>query len=324
MRTVSRRAAILGFVCGAPAVMVLATMFGSVELGAREWLAALHGFGDPINREIVWGHRMPRVCAAFVTGGLLALAGVLLQTLLGNPLADPYVLGVSGGASVGGLLGMYFGLGEVLIGVFGLAGAGIVSALIIAFAARSSGWDMYRVLLAGVAIAAACGAFVSLILTITPAGQVQGMLFWLMGDLSGAGSAGRPAIILIVLTIACLGFRIQLDALTLGATKARLLGVPVGWTQSIALLGATLATVTAVLEAGAIGFVGIAVPHIFRLLGLHQHGALIPLSVLGGGMLLTIADTVARTVAAPVEIPVGVATAAIGVPVLLWLIGRSR
>ncbi len=324
MRSLSRRVVIVSFLFGAPAVMIVATMFGSVELGAREWLAALHGAGEAIDREILWGHRMPRVAAAFVTGGLLALAGVLLQTLLANPLADPYVLGVSGGASVGGLIAMLFGFGELLIGAFGLAGAGIVCGFIIGFAARSSGWDMYRVLLAGVAIASACGAFVSLILTISPAGQVQGMLFWLMGDLSGTSGARWPAAVLIALTLACMAMRTSLDALTLGARKARLLGVPVGWTQSMAFLGATVATVIAVLESGAIGFVGIAVPHAIRLLGLHEHGALIPLSVLGGGMLLTIADTVARTVAAPIEIPVGVATAAIGVPILLWLIGRSR
>jgi iron complex transport system permease protein len=321
---VSRRAVILAFLCAAPVVIVFATMFGSVELGAREWFAALRGEGAVIDQEILWGHRMPRVCAAFVTGGLLALAGVLLQTLLGNPLADPYVLGVSGGVSVGGLLAMLLGLGPYFIGAFGLLGACIVSAILIAFAARTSGWDLYRVLLAGVGLASACGAFVALILTISPAGQVQGMLFWLMGDLSASSDARQPAVILIVLTITCIALRAGLDALTLGATKARLLGVSVGRTQSIAFLCASIATVTAVLEAGAIGFVGIAVPHVFRLLGLHDHGALIPLSVLGGGILLAIADTIARTVAAPIEIPVGVATAAIGVPVLLWLIGRSR
>ncbi len=321
---VSYRLAIVGLLGMAPAVMLLATLFGSVPIGMHDWTVALVGAGDPIFQEIVWTHRLPRAITAFVTGGLLALAGVLLQTLLRNPLADPYVLGVSGGVSVGGLLAMMLGLSPFFIGLFGLLGAGAVVVLVTGFAARASGWDIYRVLLAGVGIASACGAFVALILTISPAGQVQGMLFWLMGDLSSSREPGWPAAILAALTLIAFGLRTNLDALTLGTMKAGLLGVSVGWTQSIALLCATVATVAAVLEAGAIGFVGIAVPHVFRLIGWHAHRSLVPLSVLGGGILLTVADTVARTIAAPIEIPVGVATAVIGVPVLLWLIARSR
>jgi iron complex transport system permease protein len=320
----SNRTAIAGLLCTAPLAILFATVFGSVSIGTHDWAMALIGTGEPIYTEIVWTHRMPRALTAFVIGGLLALAGVLLQTLLRNPLADPYVLGVSGGVSVGGLLAMLLGLGPFFIGLFGLLGAGAVAALIIGFAARASGWDIYRVLLAGVGVASACGAFVALILTISPAGQIQGMLFWLMGDLSASHDPLWPAAVLAGLTIIALALRTNLDALTLGAVKARLLGVAVGWTQSIAMLCATVATVAAVLEAGAIGFVGIAVPHVFRLIGLHAHRSLIPLSVLGGGILLTVADTIGRTVAAPIEIPVGVATAVIGVPVLLWLIARSR
>ncbi|MSQ21435.1 MAG: iron ABC transporter permease [Betaproteobacteria bacterium] len=321
---VSNRVVMVALLIGVPAVILIATVFGSVPIGLHDWRMALLGEGDPIHYEVVWTHRLPRAMAAFVTGGLLALAGVLLQTLLRNPLADPYVLGVSGGVSVGGLLAMMLGLSPFFIGLFGLLGAAAVAALVIGFAARASGWDIYRVLLAGVGIASACGAFVALILTISPAGQIQGMLFWLMGDLSASRDPGWLAAILVVLTAIAFLLRTNLDALTLGTVKARLLGVAVGQTQTLALLCATIATVAAVLEAGAIGFVGIAVPHVFRLIGWHAHRSLVPFSVVGGGILLTIADTVARTVAAPIEIPVGVATAVIGVPVLLWLIARSR
>jgi iron complex transport system permease protein len=205
-----------------------------------------------------------------------------------------------------------------------LAGASVAAAAVFSFSLGRSGWNPYRVLLTGVALASGFGALVSLILALAPASQVQGMLFWLLGDLSPAGD---PTAALVVLgACAALAFSQSgaLDVLVLGEDKARSLGVAVTRLQAIAFGCATVATVAAVLLGGAIGFVGLVVPHLLRLSGVHRHALLLPLAACLGGSLLALADTLARTVAAPAELPVGVLTAMIGVPVLLLLLARLR
>ena len=307
-----------------PASLALAIAFGSVDLGPAQLADALLFRGDEIAREIVWGVRAPRALAGFACGGLLALAGALLQVLLRNPLADPTLLGVSGGASAGALAAMLLGVGAAGLNLAALAGASIAAGAVFAFSLGRSGWNPYRVLLTGVALASGFGALVGLMLSLAPSSQVQGMLFWLLGDLSPAAD---PSVALIVLAAcAALAFSqsAALDVLILGEDKARSLGVVVARLQTIAFGCATLATVAAVLLGGSIGFVGLVVPHLLRLSGIHRHGALLPLSACLGGSLLALADTLARTAAAPAELPVGVLTAAIGVPVLLVLLWRLR
>jgi iron complex transport system permease protein len=307
-----------------PASLALGIAFGSVDLGPGQLGHALLGRGDEIAREIVWGVRLPRALAAFACGGLLALAGALLQVLLRNPLADPAILGVSGGAAAGALAAMLAGVAAVGVNLAALAGAAVAAGAVFSFSLGRSGWNPYRVLLTGVALASGFGALVGLMLAIAPASQVQGMLFWLLGDLSPAGD---PTAALLGLA-ACAGLAFSqsaaLDVLGLGEEKARSLGVAVTRLQAIAFACATLATVAAVLLGGAIGFVGLVVPHLLRLCGVHRHRALLPLSACLGGSLLALADTLARTVAAPAELPVGVLTAMIGVPVLLVLLARLR
>ncbi|MCC6611291.1 MAG: iron ABC transporter permease [Burkholderiales bacterium] len=308
----------------AAASLACALAFGSVEIPLADWLRALAGGGEATTREIVWGLRAPRALAAFAVGALLALAGALLQVLLRNPLADPYILGVSGGAAVGALGAMLFGLSGAAVHGAAFGGACLAAAALFGFSVRFTGWNIHRVLLAGVGIAAGAGAAVSLILTLAPAGQVHGMLFWLMGDLSGAE---RPlgGWITLVAALACsLVLAPSLDALVLGPLKARSLGVAVARTQAIAFLVATAATVAAVMLAGSVGFVGLVVPHLLRLAGFSAHRALLPLAVLAGGTLVVLADTLARSAAAPLEFPVGALTALVGVPMLLLLLARSR
>ncbi|HZI84588.1 MAG TPA: iron ABC transporter permease [Casimicrobiaceae bacterium] len=318
------RAATVIVVALVPASLALAVAFGSVDLGPGHLADALVGRGDEIAREIVWGVRVPRALAGFACGGLLALAGALLQVLLRNPLADPAILGVSGGAAAGALGAMLFGAAAVVVNLAALAGASVAAGAVFAFSLGRSGWNPYRVLLTGVALASGFGAIVSLMLAVAPSSQLQGMLFWLLGDLS---PAGNPAVALLVLAAcAALAFSqaAALDVLILGEDKARSLGVAVTRLQSIAFGCATLATVAAVLLGGAIGFVGLVVPHLLRLSGVHRHRVLLPLAACLGGSLLALADTLARTVAAPAELPVGVLTAMIGVPVLLVLLARLR
>jgi iron complex transport system permease protein len=308
----------------APLALAAALWFGSVDVPAREWLATVAGGGTDTSREIVWGLRAPRALAAFAVGALLAVAGTLLQVLLRNPLADPTILGVSGGAAVGAMAGLLLAWPGWAVHVAALAGACASAGALLALALRLTGWNIHRVLLTGVAIGAACGAIVSLLLVLAPPGRLHGMLFWLLGDLSGAEHPLAPWVAAAAVVVAAQALAPRLDALALGNLKARSLGVPVGATQTVAFAAATVATVAAVLVAGSIGFVGLVVPHALRLAGLSDHRRLVPLAALAGGTLLTAADTLARSVVAPLEFPVGAITALVGVPVLLALLARSR
>jgi len=306
----------------APLALAAALWFGSVDVPAHDWLATVAGGGSDTSREIVWGLRAPRAAAAFAVGALLAVAGTLLQVLLRNPLADPTILGVSGGAAVGAMAGLLLAWPGWAVQLAALAGACAAAGALLALALRLTGWNIHRVLLTGVAIA--CGAIVSLLLVLAPAGRLHGMLFWLLGDLSGADHPLAPWIVAALVVAAAQLLAPRLDALALGSLKARSLGVPVGATQTVAFAAAAVATVAAVMVAGSIGFVGLVVPHALRLAGLTGHRRLVPLAALAGGTLLTAADTLARSVVAPLEFPVGAITALVGVPVLLALLARSR
>lgn len=307
-----------------PASLALALSLGSVELGAARALAALGGADDPTAREILLGLRLPRALAAMCCGALLALAGCLLQVLLRNPLADPGILGVSGGASAGALGALLAGLAPAAQYGVSLAGAVLAVLAVLGFALAGRGWNPHRVILAGVAVSAGCGAAVSLMLTLAPAVQLQGLLFWLLGDLSQAEAGPLHWGALALVAVAAQAVARSLDVLTLGEDKARSLGVAVRATQLALLAGAAVATVAAVSMGGAIGSVGLVVPHLLRLAGVRGHAWLLPLSAAAGGVLLTLADTGSRWLAAPLEMPVGVATAMMGVPALLWLLSRAR
>jgi iron complex transport system permease protein len=318
--------ALLGALLAALALLTFAAalLFGSVPVAPGDIITSLAPPYDPVTHDIVWGLRAPRALAAFTCGGLLALAGGLLQVLLRNPLADPYVLGVSSGASLGALTAIAVGMSALFVDAAALAGALGAIALVFGLSYRPGGWNMYRVLLTGVVLSAGLAALISLGLLLAPQAQVKGMLFWLMGDLSHAGSPAGAALVLFVVLAGAWAGGVQLDLLTLGEAKAQSLGIPVGAVQLVVFLGAAVATVAAVMLGGAVGFVGLMVPHAVRLLGVVRHRALLPLSVLLGGSFLTAADTAARAAWAPQQLPVGILTALIGVPAMLLLLGRVR
>lgn len=307
--------------------LALALVAGALSIPVDEILAALAG-GDTASRAVIMDLRLPRALAGFACGGLLALAGALMQVLLRNPLADPYVLGISGGAGVGALLAMLLGLAGWLLSGFAFAGALAAMLLVFGLARGDGSWTQTRLLLTGVVVAAGCGAVIALILSIAPEQQIHGMLFWLMGDLSQT-SAAAPVLMLLALALAAaLPFARELNLLTRGADQAQSLGVAVKHLRRIIYLVASLATAGAVTTAGSIGFVGLIVPHLVRLsignaMG-SDHRLLLPASVLAGGSLLVLADTLARIVIAPTQLPVGVLTALIGVPAFLFLLGRGR
>jgi iron complex transport system permease protein len=308
--------------CAAVASVFIALSWGSAPLGLGEVLGGLFDASSGVAHDIIWQLRMPRAFAAFACGGLLALAGVLLQALLRNVLADAYILGVSGGASLGALGAITLGMGLAMVNAAALAGA--IAAIAIVFGAtfRGGQWNIYRLLLSGVVLSAGFSALTSLILVIAPAAQVKGMLFWLMGDLSYAESPLWACVLLMALTLGGVLLAARLDILGLGDAKARSLGVSVVALQLMVFFGAALATVAAVMLGGAIGFVGLMMPHAVRLMGITRHCLLLPVSVLAGGSFLVLADTCARTLMAPQQLPVGIFTALIGVPCMLVLLTR--
>jgi iron complex transport system permease protein len=305
------------------ASIALALMVGSLSISASEVFSALFGHEGGMAAEVIRSLRLPRALAGFACGGLLAIAGALLQVLLRNPLADPYVLGVSGGAGVGALLAILCGWG--LAGINGAAFVGALGAMFIVFglAHGEGSWTHTRLLLTGVIVASGCGAAIALMLSIAPDNKLRGMLFWLMGDLS---QATDPRLVLGILTavlLIALPFARELNLLTRGADTAQTLGVQVSRLRRGVYLVASLATAAAVTQAGSIGFIGLIVPHLVRLAVGNDQRLLLPASVLAGGSLLVIADTLARTVVAPQQLPVGVLTALIGVPVFLYLLARD-
>ena len=295
---------------------------GSVPVSSGDVLAALLG-QSTASADIVRELRLPRALAAFACGGLLALAGALMQVLLRNPLADPYILGISGGAGVGALFALLLGLPA--LGVDGLALAGALGATLLVFglAHGDGSWTQTRLLLTGVIVAAGCGALVALMLALAPEDRVRGMLFWLMGDLGQSGSPWPPLLVLALALLAALPFARELNLLARGLMQARSLGVAVDGLRHAIYLLASLATAAAVTTAGSIGFVGLVVPHLVRLAAGNDQRLLLPASVLAGGALLLFADTLARTLLAPQQLPVGVLTALIGVPVFLFLLSRQ-
>jgi len=307
----------------AVASLSLALMVGSVHVPLGDVLPALFGAEDSMSAEVVRSLRLPRALAGFACGGLLALAGALLQVLLRNPLADPYVLGISGGAGVGAIFAMLLGLGVVAVN--GAAFGGALAAMLVVFglAHGDGSWTQTRLLLTGVIVAAGCGAIVALMLSIVPDSKLHGMLFWLMGDLSQSTDPTLVLGVLVAVLLVSLPYARELNLLARGADMAQTLGVAVGPLRRGVYVVASLATAAAVTQAGSIGFVGLIVPHLVRLAVGNDQRLLLPASILAGGSLLVIADTLARTVIAPQQLPVGVLTALIGVPVFLFLLARD-
>ena len=303
-----------------------AAAFGLVA-GSSGW-----GLATP---DILWRIRAPRVLAGFGAGASLALAGALMQLLTRNPLADPYVLGISGGASVGALLVLWLGglAGAFVLPEWGVAlgaglGATLAATVLFTLAWRLLGGtgiaaaqeSSIALLLIGVMIGTACSAFVSMLLVLSGEMQLRGMVFWLLGDLNGATQWGIVWIAWPLALALVWPSAHQLDWLTRGDAWAATLGVPVARRRRLALAAAALATGAAVATAGAIGFVGLVVPHALRLRGARGAAVLLPASALGGGTFVVVADAVARTVVAPVQLPVGVVAAAVGVPAFLALL----
>jgi iron complex transport system permease protein len=323
MPTAHRRLLFFLLAVSSVASILFASAIGSVSLDWSQWQAAITD-SNAEHGELIWRLRLPRAGSAWVVGALLSLSGCLMQVLLRNPLADPYILGVSGGASFAALLGMTVGATAAIVP--GLAWAGALMSILIVFSlARGEGpWSGTRLLLTGVVTASGWAALISLLLTLGPDSSLRGMLFWLMGDLSYARFPLWALAILLLVFMACLGMARSLNVLAMGETTARLLGEPTGKLLWLVYLLASILTATSVSIAGNVGFVGLIVPHLMRLIVGSDHRILLPAAALFGGLFLVLSDTLARAILAPRQLPVGVITALLGVPLFLMLLNRAR
>ena len=305
-------------------VLLIAIASGSADISIGDTFSALRGSASEQTRALVMDLRLPRALTAFAVGGLLAVAGVLMQVLLRNPLAEPYILGSSGGAAVAALLAITFGLGSIVVDLAAFGGAMAATLLVFSIAHGTGSWTPARLLLTGVVLAAGFSAATTLLLALSPDQNLRGMLFWLMGDLSFAYEPARCLWLLLALTGGATIVARHLNVLARGELQAAIVGVHVTGFRYLIFGAAALATAISVTTVGVIGFIGLVVPHLVRLIAGNDHRIVVPASALAGGTLLIIADTLARTVLAPRQLPVGALTAAIGVPLFLLLMSKSR
>jgi iron complex transport system permease protein len=304
---------------------------GRFPIAPAELPAILLGRAEGPAALVFWNIRAPRVLAAILVGAALAAAGAAFQGMFRNPLASPDLLGVSAGASLGAVLGIFLGLPvaavQGLAFAGGLAAVAGVAGLAAAVRGRGYGGDpMLVLILAGIALGALMGAGISLLKILAdPYNQLPAITFWLLGTLSATTSgdlqaAALPALAGLVLLVL---LRWRLNLLTLGEDEARALGVNTALLRAAAIAGATLATASVTALAGAVGWIGLVVPHMARLLGGPDLRRLIPLSMLLGAAFLLGVDTLARSVGR-VEVPLGILTAVLGTPFFLWLLARAR
>jgi len=310
-------------------VVIAAPFVGSTPLSFTRVFSRTLPFADNVDAQIFFLARMPRAVAAALVGGTLAAAGVVFQGLLRNPLATPYTLGVSAGASLGAMIAITFGAMLPVGGIAGasLIGAGLAVVVVYALAsARRHGLSTTVLLLAGVTLNAFFSALILFVQYLSNFAETYRALRWLMGDLDVAGYgtilASLPFIALAGLAFAWLAR--PLNLLSLGAEAAGSRGLDVHRAQRVAFLSASLATGAAVAIGGPIGFVGIIVPHLVRLIVGADHRLVLPGSAFFGAAFLTLCDVGARTILAPLELPVGIITALVGGPFFLWLLLRHR
>jgi iron complex transport system permease protein len=284
---------------------------------------------DPQQDAILWAIRLPRVVLGVLVGGALAVSGAALQGVFRNPLADPTIVGVASGASVGAVAAILSGFAGVIHG--GLQGAafcgGVLAVLAVYGLARHDGrTETVTLVLVGVSVTAIAGALVGLMIASADDDQLRDIVFWSLGSLGGATwplvLATAPFVVIGV--AAALTQTRALDLLALGEREAAHLGIEVERVRLLLVVALALATSAAVAAAGIVAFVGLIVPHLVRLVAGPSHRIVLPASLLAGGAVVALADLVARTVAAPVELPLGVVTALAGGPLFLWLVLRTR
>ena len=328
---------VVGLIGLAAASLLVGVGVGAVPIAPEDAIAIiLRHLGldtgatvDPQDDAILWLIRLPRVLLGALVGGALAAAGAALQGVFRNPLADPGLIGVASGASLGAVAAIVLGVTAVVPGGLQIAAfvGGVLAALLVYSLARYEGrTETVTLILTGVAVTAIVGAAIGLLLARADDAELRDVIFWSLGSLGGATwplvGATAP-FVLIGIAVAWARAR-HLDLMALGEREARNLGVDTERTRIVLVLGLALATGAAVAAAGVIAFVGLVVPHLVRLAAGPAHRLVVPASALAGAALVVFADVAARTVAAPVELPLGVITSLTGGPFFLWLLWRTR
>ncbi len=286
---------------------------------------------DEVASNILWSIRMPRVILAGLVGASLAISGAAFQGLLKNPLADPYTLGVSSGASVGAVMTLFFSISAPVLGMFTLPAFSMIGALLTMFLVLGfaklvdKAMKMETLILTGIIISSFLSSIISLMIALTGE-ELRQIISWLMGSVSMRGWPYVKMILpfVIVGTILLWLNRRELNAMLFGEERAKYLGVNVSRSKLTLLIGGSMLTGAAVSVSGTIGFVGLVVPHMTRLLFGANHQHLLPLSLMNGASLLILCDLVARTIIAPTELPIGVITALLGAPVFAYIFFRQR
>lgn len=304
----------------AAAVFAAALFIGTSGISLEQTLQAITSGADSAPRAVILEVRLPRLLAAYGVGGLLAVAGVLLQALFRNPLADPYVLGVSGGAAVGALLAMLAGAAVVFVQSAAVLGAlGAVACVYL----LARGGGTARLLLTGVVLASACGALISVLLAVADSMRLRGMVFWLAGDLAWAQSPALSVFAALFAVFLAVGLARPLNVLAAGELRARSVGLDVDTWRTVVFIACAVLTALAVVSAGTVGFVGLITPHAVRLMfRTSDHRIVAPAAALLGGTLLAAADVVARIAASPRQLPVGAIMALVGAPIFIALLRR--
>jgi len=300
--------------------LIFSLLSGSIDISLTQLISLLTNPQDALINQVLKEIRLPRTLAGFTVGGLLAFSGVIMQALLRNPLADPYILGVSGGAAVGALCAILLGLSGFILTNFALSGALISVLIVFGFAHKFGNWSVTRLLLTGVVLSAGWGAIINILLATSTSNNVQSILFWLIGDLSQSRVGLIHYLLLLLGVFGGITMGKSLNVLSRGDLTAYSLGLNLNLLKLTLYFVASVFTAIAVTVAGSVGFVGLVTPHILRLLGARDHRVLIPCAILLGGSFVTIADSLARTIIAPQQLPVGAVTAIIGVPVFLIIL----
>jgi iron complex transport system permease protein len=323
----------LAVVVGGLAVLLLAALLAGISLGssatgwAEIWQALMSPGDGTALGSIVWRIRVPRVLLAALVGAALSSGGLVFQAILRNPLAEPYILGISGGAAIGAILGILMGLARFPgVGLFAFAGSmGTLAVMLM----LSSGPSLQRkdsLLLSGVMVNAFCTAVIMFLISLTQDTRLHNIMFWLMGDFSAPGLKQVAVLAATLAPVLLLLFRWshRMNLLLLGDEMAQSLGLNVRWVILILLVSASFMVSTTVSHCGLIGFVGLVVPHLLRLLLGPDHRLLVPACIMGGGAYLVFCDTLARVLPRQGEMPAGVVTALIGAPLFIFLMKRSE
>lgn len=297
---------------------------GSTSIDNYQLFNTILGHGTSNVNDIIWNVRLPRTLSAFVTGALLALSGAIMQILLRNPLADPYVLGISGGAGVMSLLFILCGFSGIMLTLGAWCGSLMAVFLVFAFIRHKNAWQSEQVLLTGIALASGFSAIMSFILVTSSDRELHSMLYWLLGDLSDTHLPIFESLILLLALGLSIFYSKELNVLMRGIREAEALGISTQKLFRQLYFLCAFLTAAAVGLAGCIGFVGLIIPHLFRKMFGTDHRFLLPGSALLGGSLLTMADTLSRTIFLPEELPVGMVMALIGIPIFIFLLQKNR